>query len=182
MSRRDLATLYGVGLLPGAPGTWGSLVALIIALPLLHFAYGWAILILLVIWSLVAGTEASTRHMALFDTGHDPTEIIVDELHGQWLTYTIWHVWMVLLAGIGNAITLLNEVSGSPRELAIGFLLFRFFDILKPWPISWADRKIKGGWGVMFDDVLAAIAAGTALAAIHVFWPLLFGQMDETAV
>ncbi|MEJ0009097.1 MAG: phosphatidylglycerophosphatase A [Alphaproteobacteria bacterium] len=189
MSRRDLATLYGVGLLPGAPGTWGSAVAAILAFVILMFPYGWALLLLLVAWSLWAGTRASTRHMAEFNTAHDPSEIIVDELNGQWLTYSVWHVWMVVLTSIDNTVpdfdtvvALLNHIGGSPLELALGFVLFRFFDILKPWPISLADRKVKGGFGVMFDDVLAGLAAGTVLAVFHVFSPLLLGPVAESAV
>lgn len=187
-NRRDLSTLYGIGLLPIAPGTWGSLVAAAIALPVLHITYGWAFLILGIIWSLWFGTQSASRHMRLYDTAHDPQEIIIDEVAGQWLTYTVWHILLVVLAATStpltfeNANALLDLVGGSPRELALGFFLFRFFDILKPWPISWADRKIKGGFGVMFDDVLAAIPAGIALAAIHVFWPLIFGQLDESSV
>lgn len=187
-SRRDLSTLYGLGLLPYAPGTYGSLVAGLVALPVLHVAYGWALLVLGIAWALWFGTQSASRHMRLHDTAHDPKEIIIDEVAGQWLTYTVWHLWLVVLAGTSSAITfenistLLNYIAGSPRELALGFLLFRFFDIVKPWPICWADRKIKGGFGVMFDDVLAAVAAGTALAAIHAFWPLLFGQVDESSV
>jgi phosphatidylglycerophosphatase A len=113
-------------------------------------------------------------------SSHDPGEIIVDELAGQWLTYSVWHLWLAVIAGSNEAaINLLHEVAGSPLYLVIGFFSFRFFDILKPWPVSWADRKVHGGWGVMLDDLLASIPAGTALYLCYLFSPLVLGQMES---
>lgn len=179
---KNLATLYGVGLVPYAPGTAGSAVALVLAALILSLPYGWAWLALGILVFTRLGMIASIRHMAAHSTGEDPKEIVIDELVGQWLTFTVWQVWMVLLAGLGNALVLLNEVHASPFYLALGFVLFRFYDIVKPWPISLADRKLKGGWGVMFDDLLAGIAAGTTLYIIHLIMPLLTGQMEVDAV
>lgn len=178
---RDLATLYGIGYAP-APGTVASLVSAVAAALLLQLPYGWALLALGAIASLRIGIKASTRHMREGGTSHDPSQIVIDELHGQWLTFTVWHLWMVALAGFGSAVVLLENVAGQPIYLALGFVLFRFYDIIKPWPISLVDRRVKGGFGVMFDDLLAGVAAGTTLYAIHLFWPLLTGQMDEMAV
>ena len=70
--------------------------------------------------------------------GGDPSYIVVDEVTGQ------------LIA--------LSVVPADPLYYALAFLGFRFFDIVKPWPISWAERKVKGGLGVMLDDVLAGLA------------------------
>tara|TARA_B110000438_G_C15457819_1_gene497518 strand:- start:116 stop:628 length:513 start_codon:yes stop_codon:yes gene_type:complete len=134
---RILATWFGVGLLPKAPGTWGSLVAL----PIGYGVISWAnlelfcILIVLIfiigIWSSsIASNEIGTT---------DPSEIVIDEVVGQ----------SIVLITIPPNIIL----------YFFGFILFRFFDIIKPWPVSWADKQIKGGFGIMIDDVLAAIFA-----------------------
>ena len=74
----------------------------------------------------------------------DPGAIVIDEVAGQWIALlpvatTVWWQW------------------------ALGFALFRFFDIFKPWPVGWADRRVKGGFGVMIDDVIAGAYAGVIL-------------------
>jgi phosphatidylglycerophosphatase A len=79
----------------------------------------------------------------------DPGSVVVDEVAGQWLTL----VPVAIASEFNIAYTLL------------GFLLFRLFDIVKPWPVNLADRKLKGGFGIMADDILAAVYAGAALAA-----------------
>jgi phosphatidylglycerophosphatase A len=180
--KRNLATLFGIGLVPFAPGTAGSIVALGLAAGILSLPYGWAWLALGIIVFTRLGTIAADRHMRAHGTDHDPKEIVIDELVGQWLTFTVWQIWMVTLAGLGSALVLLNEVQASPLYLGLGFILFRFYDIVKPWPISLADRKIKGGWGVMFDDLLAAVAAGTTLYVIYLVLPYITGQMTEYSV
>ncbi len=180
--RRDLATLWGIGLVKYAPGTWASLIAIGFAAVILPLPFGWALLALASIVFFYLGVKASDLHMRIHNMEHDPGEIVVDELVGQWLTFTIWQVWMVLLTGFDSALIVLNEVHATPLYLALGFALFRFFDIVKPWPISRADRNIKGGFGVMFDDLLAGIAAGTALYVIHLVLPLLTGSMVMDSV
>ena len=122
----------------------------------------------------------ANQFMRARNTTHDPQEIVIDELIGQWLTYSVWLGWLYAIAG--NADTarhLLADVSTSPLYLGLGFVLFRFFDILKPWPISWCDRHIKGGFGVMFDDIAAAIPAGTVLYLCYLFSPMLTGAPLE---
>jgi phosphatidylglycerophosphatase A len=137
-----VATWFGCGLVPWAPGTWGSLAAL-------PFAWGIA---------LVAGGPGLLAAAALlFPVGWwaarrvtrgggvaDPGSVVVDEVVGQWLAVTV--------------------VPPDPIAYAAGFLLFRAFDILKPWPVGWADRRLKGGFGIMADDVIAGIYAGAILA------------------
>lgn len=177
-SRITLATMYGVGLTRVAPGTAGSAVAAILAFGILQAPFGWGMLFAGAILFSFLGTKSSTRYMATHRCEHDPSEIIIDELAGQWLTYSIWHGWLFIIAGSGPAaIQLLDNVAATPLFLVAGFLLFRLFDILKPWPISWADRKVHGGFGVMLDDLIAAIPAGTALYALYLFSPLLTGTM-----
>jgi phosphatidylglycerophosphatase A len=138
---RILATWFGVGLLPKAPGTWGSLAAL----PLGYAVIYWANLELfcvLTAFSFIIGIWASSIASKEIGTT-DPSEIVIDEVVGQ----------SIVLITIPPNIIL----------YFFGFILFRFFDIIKPWPISWVDKQIKGGFGIMIDDVLAAIFAGVIL-------------------
>ncbi len=134
---RQLATLGGVGRLWPGPGTWGSAVVLPAALlgPLLCLVLGLAVawLGLLAVRQVLAETRAS-----------DPSWIVVDEAAGM----------LLALAG-------LPERAGIGAVLA-AFLLFRLLDIVKPWPVSWADRQ-PGAPGVMLDDLLAGMIAGVGL-------------------
>jgi phosphatidylglycerophosphatase A len=136
-----IATGCGIGLLPKAPGTWASLAALPLAWLLDHFAGRASLVIAGVVIALV-GVWASQVYVARHRV-EDPGEVVVDEIAAQ----------LLVLAAV--PLTLLSSM--------LGFLLFRLFDIVKPWPVSWADRTIKGGFGVMFDDLLAAAYAALAL-------------------
>lgn len=179
MSRATLATMYGVGLAPHAPGTCGSLVAALLAYGILQFPLGYLWLALGVLVFTRLGMVTSSRYMRAQSSTHDPKEIVIDELVGQWLTYSIWHgavFFMAANAAAGQQ--LLDEIAASPLYLALGFVLFRFFDIIKPWPISLADRRAKGGFGVMLDDILAAIPAGILLCVCYIFSPLVMGSME----
>lgn len=136
-----LATWFGSGLLPKIPGTWGSAAAL---------PFAWVIAWYGGPWALLAGAAAAFavgvwaadvygKHSGIKDAG----PIVIDEVAGQWLT--------------------LVPFAPDPLTWIIGFFLFRAADIAKPWPASWADRDLKGGLGVMLDDIFAAIYAGIAL-------------------
>jgi phosphatidylglycerophosphatase A len=130
----------GAGLAPKAPGTVGSLVALpiyLLLLPLAPFAYGVLVtaLFLLGVWAC-ARTE---RDLGV----HDHPGIVWDEIVGMLVT--------LFLAPVGWA------------WLLIGFGLFRLFDIWKPYPISWLNDHVKGGWGIMLDDLAAGIVAAVCL-------------------
>lgn len=146
-----IATWFGAGLLRGAPGTWGSLAALPFAWIIQALA-GPMGLALAVVVVFLAGLWATDR-MIGGSAGNDPGHVVVDEVAGQWLVLVF--------------------VPLDPILYAAGFMLFRLADILKPWPVSWADRAIKGAFGVMFDDILAAVYAGAVLAGIA-WW---FGGM-----
>lgn len=130
---RLVATSLGLGLLPYAPGTWGSLLALPIAWT---FAPAGLLASLLGILALtLIGTWAIHRTLA-GSLVLDPPEVVIDETCAQWL----------VLAFL-------------PQELLayiLGFAAFRFADIVKPWPAGWADRTVPGALGVMLDDFLAA--------------------------
>lgn len=130
-----LCTWFGSGLAPKASGTFGSLAAL-------PFAYGIQclggneLLLMASIGIFFIGWLASYLYMKDTDA-KDPKEIVIDEVAGMWL--------------------LLSCMAITWQAYLVGFALFRLFDVLKPWPVSFADQKIGGAFGVMFDDILAAI-------------------------
>jgi phosphatidylglycerophosphatase A len=138
-----LATLGPIGHFPKAPGTWGSLAAIVAApwlflpLPLWGRLAVLAAVFAVGIWACAVAERTMGRK--------DPGCVIIDELFGQWLT-------------------LLFFVSLPIWFLALGFALFRFFDILKPWPVKWAETAFPGGLGVMADDGVAGLYA---LACLH---------------
>lgn len=136
-----LASLFGIGFLPLMPGSWGSLAALVAAWVISAFG-GVAALLGGAVLLFVLGWWAAGRVVAAGPLS-DPGFVVIDEAAAQWL---------VLLAS-----------SRSIADYAAAFLLFRLFDIWKPWPVSWADRDLKGGLAVMLDDTLAA---GYALLAL----------------
>ena len=152
-----IATVCYVGHLRPASGTWGSLVALPLAWGL-HLIAGPWLLIIAIITFYIMGLWATAQETR--DGGdHDPSEIVVDELVGQWIAFLPVSIGA---AHVGAALTALW-----PGWVA-AFLLFRLFDIWKPGPIGWADRK-GDATGVMLDDVIAGVFAAfgvVILAAI----------------
>lgn len=140
-----LATWFGAGLLPRAPGTWGSLAALPCAW-VIQGAFGWQGLAVAAAVTFAVGIWAANRFMARAGLGSDPAPVVIDEVAGQFLT---------LLA-----------VEPDLLLYGAGFALFRAADIFKPWPASWADKHVKGGFGVMLDDVIAAAYAALALYGV----------------
>lgn len=178
-SKINLATMYGVGLVKRAPGTAGSLVAALMAYGVLLLPHGWTWLLVGTALFSLLGTWAAERYMQQHETAHDPSEIVVDELAGQWLTYLVWYL-MIGGAAASRGVALTQvDIDTAPQFLALGFVAFRIFDIFKPWPISWCDRHLTGGFGVMMDDLLAAIPAGALLYGVYVYWPLVFGTMES---
>ena len=153
-----IATLLGVGYVRPAPGTWGSLVALPWAW-LVHIIGGFPLLLIGVVAAFLKGWWA-TAQMTKDSDDHDPSEIVVDELVGQWiallpLSYAAWSMQISILAMW-------------PGWIA-AFALFRLFDIWKPWIVGWADRR-GDALGVMLDDVFAGVFAAigvVALAALY---------------
>ncbi len=142
-----LALGFGAGLIRKAPGTWGTLMAFpIYALAQLGGFTAVAVAALVFFIVGIWASDVSGRALGVSDHGG----IVIDEIAAFLLVLAFapatWSWWL------------------------IAFLLFRVFDIWKPWPISLADRKIKGGFGVMFDDVLAA---GYSIGAILLLRPLL---------
>jgi len=145
-----LATWFGAGYLPKAPGTWGSLAALPFAWGIANLS-GSVGLIAASLLVFVIGIWASNVYMGLTG-GEDPGPVVIDEVAGMWLT--------------------LAFVPPDLGLYAAGFVLFRIADIFKPWPAGWADRNIKGGLGVMLDDVLAALYSGGIVFALF-YWKVI---------
>ena len=138
-----LAFGFGSGLSPKAPGTVGSAAALVFAVPLMALPW-WAGLGLVVLAFAVGCylCGETSRRLGV----HDHGGIVWDEFVGLWLVL----LWI-------------------PFELVwwvAAFLLFRLFDIVKPWPIRWLDRRVGGGFGIMIDDILAAVYALVPLLVV----------------
>ena len=153
-----IATFFYVGHMRPAPGTWGSLIALPAA---------WVIYMMLGPWGLLAGIVISYV-LGAWATGvetkgkdnHDPSEIVIDEVCGQWIA--------LLPLAFGAARQDVDILALWPGWIA-AFALFRLFDITKWGPVGWADR-MQGPTGVMLDDVIAGIFAAigvVALAALY---------------
>ena len=138
-----LAFGFGAGLSPKAPGTMGTVVAVLIYLVLPSMPpiiYAGLILLSFIFGIWICGKTAE-------DLGvHDHGGIVWDEFVGYWIT--------MFMAPNGLFWVLL------------GFVLFRLLDIFKPWPIKWADKELAGGLGIMLDDVLAGIMAALCMRAL----------------
>ncbi|MFK7776221.1 MAG: phosphatidylglycerophosphatase A [Saprospiraceae bacterium] len=145
------ATVLGAGYSPFAPGTMGALVGILILFlikwqqPELQF-FTWGLLLATIIFTLLG--VWSTNELES-EWGKDPSKVVVDELIGVWIAV----LWIPI----------------ETQWLVLGFILFRFFDIAKPLGIRRLE-SIKGGWGVMLDDVGAGIYANIVLQAIVYFW------------
>jgi len=144
---RIIATFFYVGYLRPFPGTWGSAAALPIAW-LLYNLGGWGLVAVMVPVAFGLGWWATALETRGQDD-HDPSEIVIDEVAGQWLAL------LPVFIGASHAGA---DVLALWPGWVVGFIAFRFFDILKPGPIGWADRQ-HGPLGVMLDDIFAGIAA-----------------------
>lgn len=142
-----LALGLGSGLSPKAPGTAGTLAAIPLFLLLAQLPLWWYCLA--VLFAFIVGIYLC--QVTADDFGvHDHGAIVWDEFVGLWIS-----------------LVPLIYIDVSWLGILLGFLLFRLFDIAKPWPISWLDRQVHGGLGIMLDDVAAGIVAALCL------WPLL---------
>ncbi len=134
------ATLFGIGRVPLAPGTAASFAALIVAVPI-HYLFGSYVLFALAIATALFGIWVSGIYER--ETGrHDPQDCVIDEAAGQWLACAFAPL--------------------SPAGYVLAFLLFRLFDVAKPWPISKAEQ-LEGGTGIVADDMLAGLIAGVVV-------------------
>jgi phosphatidylglycerophosphatase A len=142
---RLLASGFGSGFVPRAPGTAGALLGLVLGIPLLLapqgvLAVGVLLVGLLGLWAI---------HAARIEG--DPGWVVIDEVAGQW-------------------VALLGLARPSIVGLACAFALFRLLDIVKPGPVGWADRQ-GGAAGIMADDLIAGAIAGGILWATRQWWP-----------
>ena len=140
-----LAVGLGSGLLRPAPGTWGSLAGIVLAYAMLYIGIDTLELIAWTFALCVIGIKSidGIEHL----TGvHDAPEIVIDEWAGVWI-----------------AVLPLTLLPASWLAWGTAFLLFRLFDIIKPWPIGWLDQKVGGGFGVMVDDIVAGVQAAILL-------------------
>ena len=142
----------GSGLPRRAPGTWGSVGGLIVAIPLLSL--GFIPFLLITIFACVIGSLICGRTSELMG-GHDNPHIVWDEWAGMWITLLPFSY-----LGFVND-QFFQQLLQPPTLLLLmlAFILFRFFDIIKPPPIGWADKKVAGGLGIMLDDIIAGIMA-----------------------
>jgi phosphatidylglycerophosphatase A len=131
----NIATVFGVGRMPTAPGTAASVIALLFAWIIAAFAGRFALMVTAII---VMGVGAWACEIYARESGKaDPSECVIDEVAGQWIICAFAPLTI-------------------PAFFA-AFILFRIFDILKPWPISLVERRVPGGLGIMADDVVAAL-------------------------
>ncbi len=147
--RRFFLTVGFSGLSPKAPGTVGSFVSLIIGLFLLEFLHVSTLFLLALLITVIA-----IKQIDIYENEtqtHDNSEIVIDELAGMWITLSI--------CGINSSNIVIMAT--------LAFIFFRIFDIWKPSIIGKIDRDVKGGLGVMGDDVVAGIAAGIATAGTY---------------
>jgi len=144
----NTATLWIAGRGPKAPGTWGSLVAMLMApFAFLPLSTGYRSIVLGAIF--VLGSLAASRAETLLGK-KDPGCVVIDELLGLWTTYLFFPQL-------------------SPLLLFIGFVLFRIFDIAKPWPIHASETWLPGGWSVMLDDAIGGLYAAICLGIVKFF-------------
>lgn len=141
-----LATGFGSGLSPIIPGTMGTLAAVPLYLLLVQLPL--SVYLFLVFISCVIGIKIC--QVTSDDMGvHDHGSIVWDEFAGFWITMAI--------------VPMLKLPADDWKWLLTGFVLFRFFDMVKPWPIGWLDKRVHGGLGIMIDDIVAGFMAAIAL-------------------
>ncbi|RXJ68017.1 phosphatidylglycerophosphatase A [Halarcobacter ebronensis] len=147
--RKLFLTLFYSGLSPKAPGTVGSFVALILGMFLIKYIPESTLFLLAFLVSVIAAKEIDKYEK---EVGvHDGKEIVIDELAGMWIALSI--------CGINQENFYILS--------ALAFIFFRVFDIWKPSIIGKIDREVKGGWGVMGDDIVAGFAGGVAAAGVY---------------
>ena len=140
----QIATLFGIGNLPKAPGTWATLASLPVVFLLLRLnPLTYMILTFLLLIIGIVACDILGRHR----NSHDDGDLVIDELVGILITMT----WLPI----------------TWQSFVLGFILFRILDIVKPFPINLLDKRIKGGLGVMLDDVAAGMIASVLLQLVY---------------
>ena len=147
-----ISTLGYCGYFPKAPGTFGSLVSIPIIFIICYY-FGFIGLFLTIIISFIIALLAVKK--VLMYTKHDPSFVVIDEFIGQAVTFLL----------IANKLKYFNGII----FYILGFILFRIFDITKPFPVSYADKKINNAFGVILDDVFAGLYAAIILYLLKYF-------------
>ena len=143
-----IATLGAIGKLPLAPGTWGSLFACILFIFLSHFVSQIEILIIITIFFSIWICEKASSELI----EKDHKSIVIDELAGMWLA-----VYPAIFY---------NTQDERVTFAILAFCFFRVFDIFKPFPISYVDKNVKGGLGIVLDDLIAGVFSGLTSIAV----------------
>jgi phosphatidylglycerophosphatase A len=151
-------TVFYSGLVPKAPGTAGTIVALPLGVLILAY-FGPQTLFMAALFLTLAGIKAVNNYQKTSDT-HDDSRIVIDELVGMWFALSIAPG---IFTPLGELLSLEN---GMLIQIVLSFLFFRYFDIKKPSIIGRIDREAPGGYGVMFDDVVAGVSAGILTAIV----------------
>jgi phosphatidylglycerophosphatase A len=141
-----LAVGFGSGLSPVVPGTMGTLASVPLYLLLVQLPL--SLYLVVVLASCIVGVKIC--QITSDDMGtHDHGSIVWDEFAGFWITMSL--------------VPMMNLPVTDWRWVAAGFILFRFFDMVKPWPIGWLDKRVHGGMGIMIDDIVAGVMAAISL-------------------
>lgn len=139
-----ISTFFYVGKFPAAPGTAGSFAALVLYVALFHFFTPFEYILLFAVIFITGIYTSGYVERTLGE--QDPSFIVIDEVAGYILT---------MAGALLYPFSFINAIAG--------FVIFRFFDILKPFPVKYIDRKVKGGIGIMLDDIVAAIFSAIIL-------------------
>ncbi|MGR5412895.1 phosphatidylglycerophosphatase A [Vibrio astriarenae] len=147
-----LATGFGSGLSPIVPGTMGTVAAIPFYLVLVQLPI-WLYIAVVIASCLIGVTicQKTSDDMGV----HDHGSIVWDEFAGLWITMLV--------------VPLLSLSPFDWNWLGAGFVLFRFFDMVKPWPIGWLDKRVHGGLGIMIDDIVAGVMSAVALVTVGHF-------------
>lgn len=180
-----ITTFFYIGKIKYCPGTFGSLAAFPLCYLIMHFSIikqvvfyfphleslQQELLSIFLVQSLSCmflfsiGTYFSSIYLK-YAVGDDPKEVVIDEVVGQMLVIILCFTSVIFIQHSKLQNLLGDKIINFIFLFLLPFSLFRFFDILKPWPINWLDKNIKGGIGIMLDDVLAAIFASVVHYAI----------------
>jgi len=143
--RRVFLTFFYTGLLPKAPGTWGTIAGAILGVVILQYLSIETLFLSMVLITIISIKEIDKQEQ---ETGiHDASEIVIDEVAGIWLAMAMSGATMI--------------------QIVLSVIFFRLFDIWKPSVIGRIDREVKGGLGVMGDDLLAGVFAGILSAGTY---------------
>ncbi len=153
--QKAFLTFFYLGLIPKAPGTFGTFGGAVVGWAILYFFSNQTLFLATILLSLIAVSQINSYEK--ITKTHDDKSIVIDEVAGVWLTFVI--------------------ANQSILSLILGVIFFRIFDIWKPSLIGKIDKSVKGGWGVMGDDLLAGVVAGICSAGVYEFLSKYFGDL-----